>query len=222
MARDEENTVSAIRQLKYSESIFGEDGAGKRILFLGNSITKHDRNEAIGWLGTWGMAASSEEKDYVHQTMRLLRENAPDTAYLAAQIAPWEVEFWNPEVLKRFQPARDFKADIIVVRVIENVSAQNLDKDLCTAFGQLVDFMNPGNAKILLTTSFWPHEAKDAILRQAAEKYGWKLLEIGDLGRDDRYTAKGLFEHRGVAAHPGDAGMLALAERIVDAIREWM
>ena len=45
-----------------------------RILFLGNSITRHGPKEAIGWNGNWGMAASSLDKDYVHILLRSLAE----------------------------------------------------------------------------------------------------------------------------------------------------
>jgi len=36
------------------------------ILILGNSITYHSENPSNGWYGNWGMAASSQNKDYAH------------------------------------------------------------------------------------------------------------------------------------------------------------
>ena len=37
-----------------------------RIVFLGNSITLHGPAETVQWAGNWGMAASEQDKDYVH------------------------------------------------------------------------------------------------------------------------------------------------------------
>ncbi len=37
-----------------------------RILFLGNSLTLHGPKPEIQWTGNWGMAASAQDKDYVH------------------------------------------------------------------------------------------------------------------------------------------------------------
>ena len=54
-----DNTVSAENQLKTELPIFFEnkDGNGKRVLFVGNSITLHEAKEEIGWYGNYGMAA---------------------------------------------------------------------------------------------------------------------------------------------------------------------
>ena len=65
----ENNTVAAHDQMINSShvSFFGDPKVTKRILVVGNSITRHGPNAEIGWGNRdWGMAASAPEKDFVH------------------------------------------------------------------------------------------------------------------------------------------------------------
>ena len=50
--------------------------AQTKVLFLGNSITKHGPKADIDWSGNWGMAASVEANDYVHLVTKALTEKA--------------------------------------------------------------------------------------------------------------------------------------------------
>ena len=52
------------------------DGAYK-ILFVGNSITRHGILQELNWNCEAGMAASAEENDYVHQTGKLISNELP-------------------------------------------------------------------------------------------------------------------------------------------------
>ena len=85
--------ITAIASAQLSN---GETGALKKdkILFLGNSITLHGPSESIGWTGNWGMAASAEEKDYVHLVVQALTEpSAAPPKYMVRNIADFERQF---------------------------------------------------------------------------------------------------------------------------------
>ena len=45
-------------------------------------------------------------------------------------------------------------------------------------------------------------------------------VELNDLGDMPEMKALGLFEHSGVAAHPGDLGMKTIAQRIFEPLKE--
>jgi len=51
-----------------------------------------------------------------------------------------------------------------------------------------------------------------------AKRAGKPIVELGDLGDDPKMRAVGLFEHAGVAWHPGDEGMKYIGEAILDVL----
>lgn len=54
----------------------------------------------------------------------------------------------------------------------------------------------------------------------AAQRNGYSFVPLYDLGMNEKMTAMGLFEHAGVAGHPGDLGMQHIAERIMQKVIE--
>ena len=218
---ERENTVSAEKQV--SEVIIRSEGDGRpKVLFAGNSITLHGVKPDIGWHWLWGMAASAKEKDYVHQTMRMVREIAPDAGYMILQAADWERGFWKePQSFESLRTAREYRADIIVLRLGETVVNANMKENaLSAAFEKLIDFLNPsGRAQVVVTDMFWPNPDKDEAAKRAAEAKGAGFVSINHLGTLNEMKAIGLFEHAGVAAHPGDLGMLKIAEAIFEEMK---
>ena len=80
------NTVSADNQVRVNDyvSIYKRGGV-KKVLFFGNSITRHEPALHIGWTGDWGMAASSIEKDFVHIVVDELDKKYGKVDYCIAQ-----------------------------------------------------------------------------------------------------------------------------------------
>ena len=86
------NSVPATGQLseKESVSISDDSGAQFRILFLGNSITRHAPAPGLGWYGDWGMAASARQNDYVHKLVALMNGIGVKCGYCIANLSEWE------------------------------------------------------------------------------------------------------------------------------------
>ena len=219
-----ENTVDSRAQVN-GVRFFREGADGRpRILFLGNSITIHGPKPWIGWNHDyWGMAASARENDYVHLLMRRLREINPEASFGIVQCADWERNFWEREKqLDLASEARSWEADIIVVRLSENTPAAALEgRDYAEEVAWLIDYFNPtGKANVVVTDGFWPNPPKDLCMYRASQLRNARFVSLTDLGQRDDMKALGLFEHTGVANHPGDAGMAAIADRLFTAMKD--
>lgn len=219
----EKNTVSAKSQVRKSHYIECFDNGSKiKVLFLGNSITRHEPKSEIGWENDWGMAASKRENDYVHVAVRLLEEKLGKVNYCIANCGEWEMNYYNDELLEDWEEARNFLADIVVVRLGENIfNARDKFEEYPIAphYAKLIEYFcsNP-NAKVIVTGLFWKSpEIEKAIDKVVSEK-GYAFAPLNDLGDNEENMAIGKFWHEGVAMHPGDLGMQRIAERIVKAI----
>lgn len=224
MEQIKKNTVSAENQVNWNVQMENADGKGKRILFVGNSITRHEVLEDIGWLNDWGMAASAKEKDYVHRIEAKVLEKDSDAAFCICQAADWERKYKEGEKLyPAYVLAREFNADIIVMRLIENCPLDDFDNNIFrTEYLKFIRFLNAeGRAKIILTSSFWKR-MEDEVILQIAEENGWDFIYLGDLGERADMRADGLFDHSGVAHHPGDKGMEEIATRVWERMQHFL
>ncbi len=211
------NTVEAKNQLKETEFVtFINPEGSPRFMFLGNSITKHAPKEEIGWYGNYGMAASCEENDYVHRMMAMIRTIHPNAAFCITQGWQWEARYWDDSTFHYFKAARDFAADVLFFRIGDNVRYEQLDAghDLVSGTEEYLKFLCTPKTNVIYSTCFWHREPVDREIRKVAERAGKTCVELGDLGDDPKMRAEGLFEHAGVAWHPGDDGMKGIADRL--------
>lgn len=224
-AQMDKNTVDATVQLKPSGAVrfYNPEGKGKRVMFVGNSMTLHGIKEDIGWHGEWGMAASSAEKDYVHCLMRSIEEITEDPAFCTCQVSMWERAYKDGrEYFPRYENAMVFRPDILVMRYIENCPKADFDPEVFkTESKLLLGKLCSAHTRVILTTGFWRHPGDDAI-RELAKELDLPLVELGDLGERDDMKAIGLFEHKGVANHPGDLGMQTMSDRIFEVLKNYL
>jgi hypothetical protein len=197
-------------------------GDEPRILFLGNSITHHQPAPGIGWNGDWGMAASAQENDYVHILLARLMTasggNAPTA--MIVNIAEFERQYATYDVSTELAKCADFKPDIVILAIGENVpplATDDAQAQFRASINRIMALLTNDNLPaIFVRSSFWPDEAKDTILRQECESAGGVFVDIGALAGNEENFARSTqtFQNPGVAAHPGDAGMLAIVDAI--------
>lgn len=186
-----------------------------KLLFVGNSITRHGPAPDIGWTGDWGMSASAQDKDYGHLLLQKAGTIKPDSSGLFINVADFERGFWDFD-LAQYQDALDFQADIIVMRLIENTDRSSLlPHDFAAHYRRMIDYFNPtGQARVICTGSFWEDELGSGIIRDVCSQSGYPYIDLSGLWHDDSQMALGLFKHEGVARHPSDKGMQSIADLI--------
>lgn len=210
------NDVPAVGQLKGSDCISFEEmeNADMKLLFLGNSITRHGKAENLGWCGDWGMAASSKENDYVHKLIGKFYQKDVKVSVCIANLSDWERTRNMDLLFTKYLSALRFNADYVIVRLGENACLDKYLSEFELCYGELTDLFSKNGAKVVLTDLFWEYEPFDNFVAELAKARGYAFAEIHDLGNDEEMKATSKFSHNGVAAHPGDKGMAEIAERI--------
>jgi len=197
------------------------------VMHIGNSITLSVPFGGIWW-GTWGMAASQADKDYVSVFNSKLNTDYDiiiDSKRL--NISGWEANhatFDKSTLDSNFDGTEDF----IVLKVGENVSSS--PESLATFVADYVDLVQyiqdkSPNAKMVLCTSFWEGiYVNDTIINAAvALELPCVVLDTLDIPENKSSIGAEVYgddailheiTDAAVAAHPSDIGMAAIASLI--------
>ncbi len=228
---DGEITVRAYfaEAAEYAERSFTVSGQSPRIavssykvLSFGNSITKHAPAANLGWTGNWGMAASSEDKDYLHRLQFYMDEKygAGDVSVVyGASTHSFETSIpsddYSGAYFSMLERIKEENPDIITVQMGENVASSTEEQyyEAMKSFVLEIKKIAP-DARLVLVTPFWPSAEKVAALRRINKEYDISVAEVFMLGESRENMAYGLFENAGVQHHPGDLGMDRMAQII--------
>jgi len=197
----------------------------KRIVFIGNSITTHGPSKKVDWSGNWGMAASAQEKDYVHiLTRALTKEGEAPPEALIRNASAFERGYMTIDLDTELKDVFEFGADLVIIALGENVagfkSAEEgalFKKSLKSALIRIKEKSDP---LIVIRSCFWASKEKDKILKEIASEVGGRFVDISALCTDESSFARSErdYSHAGVANHPGDKGMKAIADAILRAL----
>lgn len=190
-------------------------GKINNVLFIGNSITRVFPTPDIGWYGDWGMAASSEEKDYVHVLVKKILIYNPDAVFKVKITADFERNFWEYDI-QDLKEIRDFRPDMIIMRIGENVNDEAAGtRDFGNYYSQLIDYMNPSRSAVVICTNcFWDNSNVSPQIENVSKENGYLFVDISELHKDEKNMAKDKLWHKGVGAHPSDTGMENIANLI--------
>lgn len=219
MEKYQENIVSAINQNNSNVYIYGESGF--RVLFVGNSITKHRPKPDIGWNNDCGMAASAPENDYVHLLMKKIREEyQADASYCIATAADFEREFFKngleTNIEKRYSAAKEYRPDIMIMFFGANVPKEYDETEapqvkFGEAYEKLRNYLKSNNTLVFHSQGFYIRPVLDEEKEAVAKKYGDTFINIEDIRNRD--------ETHGKFNHPGDIGMKEIAAAFWKAIK---
>ena len=202
-----------------------------KVLCIGNSILKHPPASQLGWYHDWGMAATCEENDYFHVMQKLLKQDFPDWC-AEFELAPGynfesSVDISTDKdytgILEQAygDKMKNFLPDIVTFQVGDNVKNYTEDS-YCYAICEFVKYCrkyNPDITVILTETLSGGKTGKISIaLRRAAKEMLCPYISLYKYKTPEN-LALGLFEHPGVAGHPGDKGMYEIAKAYYRIIR---
>jgi len=204
-----------------------------RILFVGNSITRHGTNDAIKETLKWdhvaGMAASSEDKDFAHQLGGMIQTAMPDRKV--------EIYFDDVNAVMKKNGTADpiqgkpFPAPhLVVIQTGEHETPGKTVKEHAEAYetGIIAPYANLSPRPSIVCAGIWSPSDKgpyaglakdiDTAYEMVCNKYQIPFVSVEKFATDP--SCRGWGESSGVQWHPNDKGMEGYARLLFDAYQK--
>ena len=196
-----------------------------KVLFIGNSLL-------LGH-GTFGMCATDSKNDYYYHVTQYLRQFHPDGVYDKLLGAPYEqtetqsgLDNWIEQNIK----TKRTDYELVLVQLGDNVNNEirnELFKTSCKNLLVAIRQHMP-KARVVWAGEWYYTTQRQEIIAKACAETGSTFIDITDISkvqdnrgkigdiitRDDGTTFEVISS--GVASHPGNKGMKALADRIIE------
>ena len=196
-----------------------------KVLFIGNSL--------LFGFSTFGMCASDSKHDYYYYVTQYLKQFHPDGTYDKLLGSTYEMcetkeatKGWIEDNINT--KATDY--DLVIVQLGDNINNDARNKVFKTSCKDLlVGIRNHmPNARVVWAGEWYSNAKRQEIIATSCAETGSTFIDISDLAviqankgaignvitRDDGTTFT--VDNSGVASHPGDKGMKAIADRMID------
>ena len=199
----------------------------KKALFLGNSLL-------LGFK-EYGMAASMAGRDYFDLVGNAIRKVKPEYVANRLQANPWEgcttVAAQDEYLNNTVKPMLGNDLELVVVQLGDNVNTEDRKAVFAEGAKNLLKFIrnNCPNARVAWVGAWYSDAEKQAVMKNSCALTGSVFVNIWDLNTSENQSAVGntytmpdgtvsVIADAGVASHPGDDGMKAIANRILYAL----
>ena len=218
-----------------------------KVMMFGNSIRSHGPSPSIGWPADfhWGMAASSEDKDYAHRFIYYMNKKYGDgvatlvpggtpAGFEAAAAACTE---YNENDFKGYVDGflsyvKTHNPDIVTIQLGENGGGAKSAEAYGKIMAQVVKGIQNYNPDIIvvLSTPFWSDDTAAKVIGTywVGKECGIQIAPVNTLGKgawsaDNKnmaFDAPWITEATtsGVKAHPGDEGMDNIAKMFFEKV----
>lgn len=198
-----------------------------KALYIGNSLL-------LGF-GEFGMAASDAEHDYYHLVNEVILNQKTDytakrilgTAWEASTTEDSQNEYLNNTVL----PQLSSDLEMVIVQLGDNVNTDEKKAVFADGSRNMLKFIRDQcpRARVAWVGEWYSTTEKQTQIETACEKTGCTFIDISDLATSENKSAVGNtykmadgtvneITDSGVASHPGDAGFVAIANRVLYAM----
>lgn len=183
----------------------------KEVLFIGDGITKNAPMPEFGWHGNWGMAATSEDKDYAHLLFALIREISPgakmnlDNIMYEDTMTGWVHLVGN-------------SAELIIIQLGDNYNGGIIPEEYGNAYRQMIEELRGEVNKTVICLGPWNNTKIEPFIKNAAKSAGAKFISLAQIAGDPANHAGADGVYPKLAGQPGNRGM----KRIADAIWQVM
>jgi hypothetical protein len=190
----------------------------RKVVITGNSITWHPPLANSDWNNNWGMAASSQDKDYAH----LIYSSICGTQKQKPELIIENFADWQVTEPAKHEKLAALKGDLYIIEIGDNLKdEESNEKTLGEPYEKMLQTIKKVNPEALIfCTSTWGcSKNKDRLMEAACRRQNVPFIRIDMFIGDEKNRALN-FKHSGVAWHPSDRGMQAIADAIWSVIKE--